>query len=48
MTDHGNWHAAALTGELKEGEPHGVEIVFRHFGEFLMLRGLITRDAKVG
>ena len=26
MTEHGNWHAAALTGELKEGEPHGVEI----------------------
>jgi len=30
MPDDGTWHAAASVGELREGEPLGVEIAGRH------------------
>src|SRR5215475_12010180 len=30
MTGQGNWHAAAALGEVKEGEPLGVEIAGHH------------------
>jgi nitrite reductase/ring-hydroxylating ferredoxin subunit len=30
MADNGTWHTAAALGDLKDGEPHGVEIAGHH------------------